>query len=177
MHKTFKHDARRLRRRRSRICDVTRSGSCHFHPRYDEDNGDTLAETLAFAERHKFYIVGSITSHRFRNTAIRPAAERRTPSLRKWWLDPEYRYGMVPFARAHDGRAGEAALHRSAPAVLRHQPRFSNAGLDFKVNSKELVHVESFLLDQPAVFVPRCCRGKIFPLGDESYVAPLIKPP
>ncbi|MEO8076835.1 MAG: DUF1015 family protein, partial [Acidobacteriota bacterium] len=24
---------------------------------YDEDNGDTLNETLAFAERHRFYIV------------------------------------------------------------------------------------------------------------------------
>src|SRR5260221_12374521 len=65
---------------------------------YDEDNGDTLDETLAFAQRHKFYIVAFNHLTPFPGTPLydRLAAEGRL-LYEKWWLDPAYRYGMVPF--------------------------------------------------------------------------------
>ena len=66
---------------------------------YDDDGGDTLTETLAFAERHKFYIVAFNHLTPFPGTPLydRLKAEGRL-LYDRWWLDPAYRYGMVPFA-------------------------------------------------------------------------------
>ena len=135
-----------------------------------------LEETLAFAQRHGFYIVAFNHLTPFPGTPLyRPAEARKAGLLYdRWWLDPDYRYGMVPFAPArHDGRGRGAALHRSPPAIL--QPLFhlpAQPGLSGE--RPRLVHVEPFLLDQPAVS-RRSLQRRNFPLGDEAYSAPLIK--
>jgi len=56
---------------------------------YDEDNGDTLRETLAFAERHRFYIVAFNHLTPFPGTPLyaRLQNERRL-LYDRWWLIP-----------------------------------------------------------------------------------------
>ena len=92
MHGGYERALENLRRHRIRLY-VT------FILGYDEDHGDTLEETLAFAERHKFYIVAFNHLTPFPGTPLydRLRAEGRL-LYDRWWLDPAYRYGMVPFA-------------------------------------------------------------------------------
>jgi radical SAM superfamily enzyme YgiQ (UPF0313 family) len=65
---------------------------------YDDDNGDTVKETLDFAMKHKFYIVAFNHLTPFPGTPLYERLEREGRLLYdRWWLDPRYRYGMVPF--------------------------------------------------------------------------------
>src|SRR5262245_15895433 len=65
---------------------------------YDEDNGDTMNETLAFAMEHNFYIVAFNHLTPFPGTPLYERLESEGRLLYdRWWLDPDYRYGMLPF--------------------------------------------------------------------------------
>ena len=72
-----------------------------FIPVYDNDRADTFEETLRFAIiaiKHRFYMVAFNHLVPFPGTPLYKRLEdegRLTHD--KWWLDPEYRYGMVPF--------------------------------------------------------------------------------
>ncbi len=131
---------------------------------YDEDNADTTDETLAFAKRHNFYIVAFNHLTPFPGTPLyqRLKAEGRL-LYDRWWLHPDYRYGMVPFAprgmtaeeveqRCIDARQPllQPAVHFPAQPGLRGQrPR--------------MVHVEPLLLDQPAVSLRSHAETKFSP--------------
>jgi len=142
---------------------------------YDEDNGDTLEETLAFATRHRFYIVAFNHLTPFPGT---PLYERLKSEGRllyeRWWLDPAYRYGMVPYAPR--GMTAEQVEERCLDARRRFYSIGSilRRGLDFQVNSRTWFMGTNFfsinLLFRAEVFLRRD-----FPLGDESYTAPLVR--
>ena len=65
---------------------------------YDHDSLRALDEVIAFAERHRFYIVAFNHLTPFPGT---PLYDRLQSDGRllfdRWWLDPAYRYGMVPY--------------------------------------------------------------------------------
>jgi radical SAM superfamily enzyme YgiQ (UPF0313 family) len=142
---------------------------------YDADNGDTFRETLAFAERHRFYIVAFNHLTPFPGT---PLYERLQEEKRllydKWWLDPEYRYGMVPFAPR--GMTAEQVKQRCIEARQSFYgiPSIFRRSMDFQVNASGLfmwAHFFSINL----LFRSEVLKRKDFPLGDESYTAPLVK--
>ena len=142
---------------------------------YDEDHGDTLEETLAFAERHKFYIVAFNHLTPFPGTPLydRLRAEGRL-LYDRWWLDPAYRYGMVPFVPR--GMTAAEVEQRCIDARQRFYGYRSIArrSLDFQVNSRTVfmwMHFFSINL----LFRSEVLQRKRFPLGDESYSGPLIK--
>jgi radical SAM superfamily enzyme YgiQ (UPF0313 family) len=68
---------------------------------YDEDTPQTFADTLAFAQQHRFYMAAFNHLTPFPGT---PLYDRlaTTGSLRydAWWTDPRYRYNTVPFRPA-----------------------------------------------------------------------------
>ena len=142
---------------------------------YDADNGDTFRETLAFAKRHRFYIVAFNHLTPFPGTPLYERLEKEGRLLYdRWWLHPEYRYGMVPFAprgmTADDvkNRCIEA-LHSfySIPSILRR-------ALDLRVNLNSLfmgLHFFSINL----LFRSEVLKRKDFPLGDESWTGTLLK--
>jgi radical SAM superfamily enzyme YgiQ (UPF0313 family) len=142
---------------------------------YDEDNGDTLEETLAFAERHRFYIVAFNHLTPFPGTPLyQRLAEEHRLLYEKWWLDPAYRYGMVPFAPR--GMTAEQVKHRCIEARQRFYSLKSivRRSLDFDVNSGSWfmwTHFFSINL----LFRSEVLQRKDFPLGDETYTAPLVK--
>jgi radical SAM superfamily enzyme YgiQ (UPF0313 family) len=142
---------------------------------YDDDNGDTLGRTLAFAEQHRFYIVAFNHLTPFPGTPLydRLKAEGRL-LFDRWWLDPSYRYGMVPFAPK--GMTADEVKMRCIEA----RRRFYSVGsifrrsLDFEVNSGSWfmwTHFFSINL----LFRSEVLQRKDFPLGDEAYDAPLLK--
>jgi radical SAM superfamily enzyme YgiQ (UPF0313 family) len=142
---------------------------------YDEDNGDTLRETLAFAKRHKFYIVAFNHLTPFPGTPLYKRLEKEGRLLfDRWWLDDRYRYGMVPFAPL-----GMTADQVKARCVEARQSFYSfwsifKRGLDFKVNTKDFFMGRHFFSIN-LLFRYEVLRRKDFPLGDESYSAPLLK--
>jgi radical SAM superfamily enzyme YgiQ (UPF0313 family) len=142
---------------------------------YDEDNGDTLAETLAFAERHRFYIVAFNHLTPFPGTPLYDRLQREGRLLYdRWWLDPDYRYGMVPFTPR--GMTAEDVKQRCIDARQRFYGFSSIArrSLDFEVNSRNWfmwTHFFSINL----LFRSEVLQRKDFPLGDERYTAPLLK--
>ena len=87
---------------------------------YDDDDGDTSRETLAFALRHRFYMVAFNHLTPFPGTPLYERLEREGRLLYdRWWLHPRYRYGMVPFAPrgAPRRRCAPAASRPAAPST------------------------------------------------------------
>jgi radical SAM superfamily enzyme YgiQ (UPF0313 family) len=142
---------------------------------YDEDNGDTLRETLAFAERHRFYIVAFNHLTPFPGTPLYQRLQQEGRLLYdRWWLDPEYRYGMVPFAP--HGMTAEQVKQRCIEArqAFYSYSSIFRRGMDFQVNGRNFfmwTHFFSINL----LFRSEVLQRKDFPLGDESYTAPLLK--
>jgi radical SAM superfamily enzyme YgiQ (UPF0313 family) len=142
---------------------------------YDGDNGDTLRETLAFAERHKFYIVAFNHLTPFPGTPLYDRLRKEGRLLYdRWWLDPAYRYGMVPYAPR--GMSADQVKERCIEARQRFYSLASifRRGLDFKVNSRSWF-MWSHFFSINLLFRSEVLRRKDFPLGDESYAAPLVK--
>jgi len=141
---------------------------------YDEDNGDTLQETLEFAQRHHFYIVAFNHLTPFPGTPLYDRLKREGRLLyERWWLAPEYRYGMVPFTPR--GITAEQVKQRCIEARQKFYSFSSifRRSLD-RVNSGNWfmwTHFFSINL----LFRSEVLQRKDFPLGDESYRAPLVK--
>ncbi|MEO8678343.1 MAG: radical SAM protein [Vicinamibacterales bacterium] len=141
---------------------------------YDEDHGDTLRETLAFAERHRFYIVAFNHLTPFPGTPLYDRLEREGRLLYdRWWLDPAYRYGMVPFAPR--GLTAGLVEQRCVEARQRFYSFASimRRSANFRVNSKNLF-MWSHFFSINLLFRSEVLQRKGFPLGDESYDAPLL---
>jgi len=142
---------------------------------YDEDHGDTLKETLAFAERHRFYIVAFNHLTPFPGTPLYDRLEREGRLLYdKWWLDPDYRYGMVPFAPR--GMTAEDVKQRCIEARQQFYSLRSilKRSANFSVNARNLF-MWSHFFSINLLFRSEVLQRKDFPLGDESYDAPLLK--
>jgi radical SAM superfamily enzyme YgiQ (UPF0313 family) len=142
---------------------------------YDADHADTLEKTLAFAEHHRFYIVAFNHLTPFPGTPLydRLAKEGRL-LYDRWWLAPDYRYGMVPFRPR--GMTAQQVKERCIEARRRFYSIRSivRRGLDFHVNARDAfmwAHFFSINL----LFRSEVLQRKDFPLGDESYVGPLLK--
>ena len=168
MHGGFERALENLRRHRIRLY-VT------FILGYDDDAGDTLEHTLAFAQRHRFYIVAFNHLTPFPGT---PLYERLRSEGRllyeKWWLDPRYRYGMVPFAPR-----GMTAADVERRCIEARQRFYSYASilrrsLDFQVNS-ETLFMWSHFFSINLLFRAEVLERRGFPLGDEAYGGPLLK--
>lgn len=141
---------------------------------YDQDNGDTLDRTLAFANEHRFYIVAFNHLTPFPGTPLYDRLRREKRLLYdRWWLDPGYRYGMVPFAPR--GMTAEEVRDRCIEARRRFYGIASIFRRSFdRVNSANWF-MWSHFFSINLLFRSEVMQRKDFPLGDESYTAPLLK--
>jgi len=142
---------------------------------YDDDHGDTLAETLEFAMRHKFYIVAFNHLTPFPGTPLYDRLEREGRLLYdKWWLHPDYRYGMVPFAPK--GLSAEMVKQRCIEARQHFYslPSIFRRSLDPQVNARNWFMWSNFFMIN-LMFRGEVMQRKDFPLGDEAYAGELIK--
>jgi radical SAM superfamily enzyme YgiQ (UPF0313 family) len=141
---------------------------------YDDDDGDTFKETLAFALEHKFYMVAFNHLTPFPGTPLYERLQREGRLLYdRWWLHPDYRYGMVPFEpkgmsagfvqqRCIETRQG----FYSIPSILRRS-------LDFQVNSNSFFMWSNFFVIN-GLMRKEVLQRKDLPLGDEAHTGPLI---
>jgi radical SAM superfamily enzyme YgiQ (UPF0313 family) len=142
---------------------------------YDEDNGDTMRTTLEFAMRHRFYIVAFNHLTPFPGTPLYQRLKEEGRLLYdRWWLDPDYRYGMVPFAPRGITPGDVKRRCIEARQAFYSLPSIFRRGKDMQVNGRSLFmwwHFFSINLLFRSEVMPR----KDFPLGDEAYTAPLLK--
>jgi hypothetical protein len=91
----------------------------------------------------------------------------------RWWLAPEYRYGMVPFTPR--GITAEQVKQRCIEA----RQKFYSFSSIFRrsldgVNSQNWF-MWSHFFSINLLFRSEVLQRKDFPLGDESYRLPLVK--
>jgi radical SAM superfamily enzyme YgiQ (UPF0313 family) len=142
---------------------------------YDEDNGDTIEETLAFADRHRFYIVAFNHLTPFPGTPLYERLQREGRLLYdRWWLDPEYHYGMVPFVPR--GMTADQVKDRCIEARQRFYSLSSilRRSGNFRPNRRSLF-MWSHFFSINLLFRAEVLQRKDFPLGDEAYDAPLVR--
>lgn len=142
---------------------------------YDDDNGDTLQETLAFAMRHKFYIVAFNHLTPFPGTPLYERLEREGRLLYdKWWLHPDYRYGMVPFEPK--GMSAELVKQRCIEA----RQSFYSFSSIYKRSIDRQVNAANWFMWSKFFTINLMFRGEVlqrrdFPLGDEGFAGELLK--
>ncbi|MBI4496915.1 MAG: B12-binding domain-containing radical SAM protein, partial [Chloroflexi bacterium] len=142
---------------------------------YDGDDAATFRETLDFALRHKFYLAAFNHLTPFPGTPLYDRLQREG-RLRfdRWWLDPDYRYGMVPFmpqgmtaAAVEQGCLEARSAFYSLPSILKR-------GMDFQVNGSNLFMWRTFFAIN-LLMRQEVAQRQGFPLGDEADTGPLIR--
>ena len=141
---------------------------------YDGDSIDAFRRNVSFAKDKNFFMVSFNHVTPFPGTPLYEQLEREGRLLYdRWWLDPDYRYGMLPFVptgmspeEARLGCLGARADFYSLSSILRR-------GLDFKVNTRGsfawYYFVVNFLMRREV------SQREHYPLGDEAYSEPLVK--
>jgi radical SAM superfamily enzyme YgiQ (UPF0313 family) len=142
---------------------------------YDDDHRDTFEETLAFAMKHRFYMVAFNHLTPFPGTPLyrRLEAEGRL-LFDRWWLHPEYRYGMVPFAPR--GMTAEEVRRLCVRARERFYslPSIVKRSLDFRVNSNSFFMWSNFFVIN-WLMRKEVTQRQDLPLGDETFGGALLK--
>jgi radical SAM superfamily enzyme YgiQ (UPF0313 family) len=137
---------------------------------YDHDTPAIFRDTVDFALRHRFFITAFNHLTPFPGTPLYHRLETEGRLLYdRWWLHPEYRYGMVPFqprgmsaAQVEQGCVQmRTEFYRLASLVRR--------GLDWRVNCNRPTMLANYVLIN--WMIRREVMQRIsYPLGDESAV-------
>jgi radical SAM superfamily enzyme YgiQ (UPF0313 family) len=135
---------------------------------YDHDTPDTFREMVAFAEQHRFFIAAFNHLTPFPGTPLYQRLEQEGRLLYdRWWLHPEYQYGMVPFVpRGMTAVQVEQGCIQSRRAFYR-LASIARRGLDWRVNSTTPRMAVNFLALNS--LIRREVTQRIhYPLGDEA---------
>ena len=142
---------------------------------YDEDTPESFRETLAFAQRHRLYMVAFNHLTPFPGTPLyRRLEEQRRLTFGRWWLHPDYRYGMVPFEPRRMSGAQVASRCIDARSAFYSVPSILRRSLDFSVNSSTFFMWRNFFLIN-LLLRHEVRQRTSLPLGDESVRGPLLK--
>lgn len=141
---------------------------------YDGDSYESLQDVIAFAERHKFYIVAFNHLTPFPGTPLydRLKSEGRL-LFDKWWLDPNYRYGMVPYTPAgmtadevKEGCISARKEFYRLGSIWRRALDRVNAGSPYMASK---FFVINWLIRREVT------ERRDYPLGDERFQGELLK--
>lgn len=141
---------------------------------YDGDSAESLNEVIQFAERHRFYIVAFNHLTPFPGT---PLYDRMKDEGRllfdKWWLDPDYRYGMVPYTpagmTADEVKEGCITARREfyrLGSIWRRSMDRVNAGSPYMASK---FFVINWLIRREVT------ERRDYPLGDQAFRGELLK--
>jgi radical SAM superfamily enzyme YgiQ (UPF0313 family) len=141
---------------------------------YDGDSYESLEQIVKFAEKHRFYIVAFNHLTPFPGTPLydRLQAEGRL-LFDKWWLDPAYRYGMVPYTPT--GMTADEVKEGciSARKEFYRLSSIWRRSLD-KVNSGSLYMGAKFFTINWLIR-REVTQRRDYPLGDETFRGELLK--
>jgi radical SAM superfamily enzyme YgiQ (UPF0313 family) len=142
---------------------------------YDDDSVDTFEETLEFAMKHRFYMVAFNHLTPFPGTPLyRRLEDEGRLTYDKWWLDPEYRYGMVPFEPR--GMSAEEVRLRCIETRARFYsyPSMFKRSLDFEVNASDFFMWRNFFVIN-AMMRREVTQRKELPMGDAAHEIELVR--
>lgn len=142
---------------------------------YDEDTRETIEEALAFARKHRFYIVAFNHLTPFPGTPLYDRLQSEGRLLfEKWWLDDDYRYGMVPYAPK--GMTAEEVRDGCVEARSRFYSLESiwSRSLDFQVNSRN-AYMWSHFFTINWLIRREVTQRRDYPLGDEAFRGSLLR--
>ncbi|HXE71490.1 MAG TPA: radical SAM protein [Candidatus Nitrosotenuis sp.] len=141
---------------------------------YDGDSREAVQEAVEFALRHRFYLAAFNHLTPFPGTPLYRRLEQEGRLLyERWWLHPDYRYGMVPFRTRGLEPQEIAELCMQARRAFYSRRSLLRRSLDFQVNSSNFFMWLNFYV------INGLMRREVqqrhgFPLGDESDRAPLL---
>jgi len=142
---------------------------------YDGDTADTLRQVELFAEEQRFYLAAFNHITPFPGTPLYDRLQREERMLfERWWLDEDYRYGMLPFSPA---AIPAEELERHCVAARRRfygYPSMVRRSLDFRVNSKTPFMWFNFFVIN-SLMRREVLQRKRYPLGDERFRGPLLQ--
>lgn len=144
---------------------------------YDHDTDETIDHVLNFALRHRFYIAAFNHLTPFPGTPLyrRLEAEGRL-LFERWWLDPNYRYGMVPFTPRGNTPEEVGRLCLQARRSFYSLGSTFQRSLDFKVNSNNLFMWWKFF-GMNLMMRREVLQRESYPLGAFDYRGPQIHVP
>lgn len=141
---------------------------------YDGQGPEAFRDALDFARRHRFYLAAFNHVTPFPGTPLYTRLEREGRLLfDRWWLDPRYRYGMLPFAPEGMGAADVADRCVEARAAFFGVTSIVRRALDFEVNSASPFMGASFL-GINALMRREVRQRWGLPLGDEGWRGDLL---
>ncbi|HEX8968519.1 MAG TPA: radical SAM protein [Chloroflexota bacterium] len=142
---------------------------------YDDDTPATFRETLAFARRHRLYMVAFNHLTPFPGTPLyRRLEDQSRLTYPHWWLHPDYRYGMVPFEPRGMSAAAVRAGCLEARAAFYSLPSILWRSLDLSVNSSTFFMWRNFFVIN-LLLRHEVRQRRDFPLGDAADTRPLVK--
>ena len=141
---------------------------------YDEDTEQTVRETLNFALRHRFYLTAFNHLTPFPGTPLYSRLESEGRLVfDRWWLDPSYRYGMVPFYSRGLPPKEIERLCLEARQTFYGLPSVLRRSLDFGVNCQSPFSWLTFFTAN-LMLRAEVNKRQMFPLGDPRDTSPLL---
>jgi radical SAM superfamily enzyme YgiQ (UPF0313 family) len=141
---------------------------------YGNDTAETVDRAVSFAASHRFFLTAFNHLTPFPGTPLYRRLEKEGRLLfDRWWLDPGYRYGMLPFAP--EDISPEKLEERCIEARRRifGVRSILRRGLDFRINSRTLFMGFHFFLIN-LLMRREVLQRKKYPLGDEGFEGPLM---
>jgi radical SAM superfamily enzyme YgiQ (UPF0313 family) len=141
---------------------------------YDRDTPDSFARTVAFAREHDMYIAAFNHLTPFPGTPLYDRLQNEGRLLfDKWWLDPNYRYGMVPYTPA--GMTADQ-VKEGCISARRDFYRFASIAR----RSVDRVNAGSLYMGAKFFMINWLIRREVterrdYPLGDEAFRGPLLR--
>lgn len=142
---------------------------------YDHDTEDAIDANLEFALKHRLFIVSFNHLTPFPGTPLYQRLELEGRLLfDRWWLDPHYRYGMVPFVpKGMTPEAVERGCFEARSAFYSFRS-ILRRGADWRVNCRgPFMGLNFFIIN--LLMRRELLQRKGYPLGDEAFTGPLIK--
>jgi len=140
---------------------------------YENDTPDDFDKVLNFCVRNKFFMVGFNHLTPFPGTELYNRLEKENRlRYHKWWLDPKYTYGQIPFESAVDSQVIEEECRRIRKKFYSLKSIFYRLSNPVHINS---IVMFSYFLSINLLLKRDTNQRKQFPLGDLSYSQPLLK--
>lgn len=142
---------------------------------YDHDTADTLHKAVEFSEQQRFYLTAFNHITPFPGTPLYSRLEEEGRLLHEsWWLDEEYRYGMLPFTPKSIPPEKLEQCCVDARRRFFGYPSMIRRSLDFRVNSRTPFMWFNFFVIN-SLMRREVLQRRRYPLGDEGFGGPLLK--
>ena len=142
---------------------------------YDGDTAMTVRQILDFSLRNRFYLAAFNHITPFPGTPLYDRLEQEDRLIfDRWWLQEDYRYGMLPFAPSSIAPEELEQCCVSARRRFFALPSRIRRSLDFTVNGQSPFMWANFFIIN-GLMSREVLQRRRYPLGDESFKGPLLK--